>query len=194
MTQSRDSRNRTFRVSRGRNNFFFFFRQLVVTSATTIKNEHHDDDVGRTNERTNGRVQICATRKIEADGKRNGGGKERKGENVPGLKRVRENEQKHIREYGRADELPPGRFHRSRCYPRRMTVRAGGRAIRGEGKGGGTVETWVEDMAEERTTDVAHYANVSRYVVQRKQTEPETPTPYTHHASRRHPLTSSPVA
>lgn len=36
-----------------------------------------------------------------------------------------------------------------------------------------------EDMAEERTTDVAHYANVSRYVVQRKQTEPEAPTPYT---------------
>lgn len=34
-------------------------------------------------------------------------------------------------------------------------------------------------VAEERTTDVAHYANVSRYVVQRKQTEPEAPTPYT---------------
>lgn len=51
-------------------------------------------------------------------------------------------------------------------------------------------------MAEERTTDVAHYANVSRYVVQRKQTEPEAPpTPYTHHAScHHHPLISSPVA
>lgn len=51
-------------------------------------------------------------------------------------------------------------------------------------------------MAKERTTDVAHYANVSRYVVQRKQTEPEaSPTPYTHHASRHyHPLISSPVA
>lgn len=83
-------------------------------------------------------MRICATRKIEErTGKRNRGGKERKGENVPGLKRARENEQKHIREYGRADELPPGRFHRSRCYPRRMTVRAGGRAIRGEGKGRG---------------------------------------------------------
>ena len=55
------------------------------------------------------------------------GGKGRKGENVSGLKRMRENEQKHIREYGRADELPPGRFYRSRCYPWRMTVRAEGR-------------------------------------------------------------------
>lgn len=145
-------------------------------------------------ERTNGRMQICAAGKIEAVRKTQGKG--RKGEDVPGLKRMRENEQKHIREYGRADELPPGRFHRSRCYPRRMTVRAGGRAIRGKGRGKGRwfVATWVEDMAEERTTDVAHYANVSRYVVQRKQTEPEAPTPYTHHASRRHPLTSSLVA
>jgi len=64
-------------------------------------------------------------------------GKRKKGKNVLGLKRARENEQKHIREYGRADELPPGRFHRSRCYPRRMTVRAEGRAIRGKGKGVG---------------------------------------------------------
>lgn len=139
--------------------------------------------------RTDERTQICTARKIEA------GGRGRKEENIPqSLKRVRENEQKHIREYGRADELPPGRFHRSRCYPRRMTVRdAGGWAIREEGKGVVSGDLG-EDMAEERTTDVAHYANVSRYVVQRKQTEPEAPTPYTHHASRRHPLTSSPVA
>lgn len=126
--------NRTFRVSRGRNNFFF--RQLVVTSATTIKNEQHDvDDVGRTNERTN------ADPYSEEDpgGMKTGGvGLKKEGERtVPRLKRARENEQKHIREYGRADELPPGRFHRNRCYPRKMTVRAGGRAIREERKGAG---------------------------------------------------------
>lgn len=56
-----------------------------------------------------------------------------------------------------------------------------------------------EDMAEERTTDVAHYANVSRYVVQRKQTEPEAPTPYTRLCPRAAtaaviPLAPSPVA
>lgn len=140
----------------------------------------------------------------EKDG--SGGGKKGRrkkgrGRNGRGMKRERENEQKHIREYGRADELPPGRFHRSRCYPRRMTVRERGRErARDEGmkwlEGGGGGEEEEEDMAEERTTDVAHYANVSRYVVQRKQTEPEAPTPYTHHASHRHhhPLTSSPVA
>lgn len=110
---------------------FFFFRQLVVTSVTTIKNEHHDDDVGRMNGQTD--VGLHSEKDREAGGN---GGKGRKEENVPELKRVRENEQKHIREYGRADELPPGRFHRSRCYPRRMTVRAGGRAIREEGQGG----------------------------------------------------------
>lgn len=46
----------------------------MVTSATTIKNEHHDDDV-RTDERTNGRMQICTARKIEAGG--NGGKEDR---------------------------------------------------------------------------------------------------------------------
>jgi len=45
-----------------------------------------------------------------------------------------------------------------------------------------------EDMVEERTTDVAHYANVSRYVVQRKQTEPEAPTPHTTAPPPRRPV------
>lgn len=72
----------------------------------------------------------------------------------------------------------------------------GTRAGTKEGRGWRGEREEEEDMAEERTTDVAHYANVSRYVVQRKQTEPEAPpTPYTRHASRHyHPLISSPVA
>jgi len=49
----------------------------------------------------------------------------------------RENEQKHIREYGRADELPSGRFHCSRCYPRRMMVLARRTGDEGGGPGGG---------------------------------------------------------
>lgn len=71
-------------------------------------------------------------------------------------------------------------------------TRTDGWAVSGAGRG----RRVEEDMAEERTTDVAHYANVSRYVVQRKQTEPEAPTPYTiaPPPRRHHPLTSSPVA
>lgn len=133
-------------------------------------------------------MQVCTVRKVSALWA--GGGEEGGRERDRDETREGENEQKHIREYGCADELPPGRFHHSRCYPRWMTmVRAGGREpvpVRpGERPGrermdGRGEDGWVEeDMAEERTTDVAHYANVSRYVVQRKQTEPEAPTPYT---------------
>lgn len=87
----------------------------------------------------------------EKDG--GGGGKKEgrkkgRGRNGRGMKRERENEQKHIREYGRADELPPGRFHRSRCYPRRMTVRERGRE-RAKGRRG-VSGSWREEKGEGR--------------------------------------------
>lgn len=83
-------------------------------------------DAGLRNEKDGGGGRV---------GRREGEEEGRKGEDEHGrgMKRERENGQKHIREYDRADELPPGRFHRSRCYPRRMTVREQEGRRRGEG-------------------------------------------------------------
>lgn len=136
-------------------------------------------------------MQIRTSRNAAAAGGENGKGRKEERGRDRDETREGENEQKHIREYGRADELPPGRFHRSRCYPRWMTVvrvgeggtdRVSGGRGRTDGRAGGAKGG---RRVEEDTTDVAHYANVSRYVVQRKQTEPEAPTPYT--TACRHP-------
>lgn len=131
----------------------------------------------------------------EKDG--GGGGKKGRKEerertrNGRGMKRERENEQKHIREYDRADELPPGRFHRSRCYPRRMTVREqdeGGRegvaGERGEGGYGGGKDDGRSALRKRITLCGPTKTNRAR------GSDPLHPL---HHASH-HPLTSSPVA